>query len=221
MASLLSTSSPSVGSSSTSAGGSCTTARAMDTRCRCPVESLPQSRSANSPRSNAATISSTRALAHLLGDAVEPREVAQQLARGEPLVQPHRRGQEAQPPPHLQRRRGRVEPVDARRARGGAQQRGQAAQRRGLPRAVGPQQRVHLAAAHAQRQLTHGRRGRRRTWTAGRTRSRGDGAQGWIRCGRLRTWHVVWAENYAARFSSARPPFRRRRMVDADASPTT
>src|SRR5690606_3114030 len=59
--SALTRSSPRVGSSSTSAGGSCTTARAMETRCRCPVESRPQSRVAKPPIPNRSISSSTRA----------------------------------------------------------------------------------------------------------------------------------------------------------------
>ena len=132
-------------------------ARAMETRCRCPVESLPQRRSAKGAM--------LEALDHLLhprralpaAEALQVGEVGEQLPRREPLVQPHGGGEEARgagaPPAARVTRRS---PSHACVPAVGPQQRGQAAQRGGLAGAVGAQQRVHLPALHAQREAVDG-----------------------------------------------------------------
>ena len=78
------------------------------------------------------------------GHAVQAREVVEQLAPGQPRVEPGRVGQEAEAAAHLQRIDGHVDPGDQRSPLGGGQDPGQDAQGGGLAGTVRPEQAVDL-----------------------------------------------------------------------------
>ena len=128
------------------------TARAIDRRCRSPVDSASQRRSKNGPSSSARASVVDAGVGGGPLEPVQAREVGEQLAAGEPGVEPGGAGQKPEAAPHLERVVGHVEPRDPRPPGGRDQHPGQDAQGRGLAGAVRTEQAVDLAAADRERQ---------------------------------------------------------------------
>jgi len=93
----------------------------------------------------------------LAGDAVELCEVAEIVARREPLVEPAVAAEDvADPLPHLASVLDDVEAEHPRLARGGEEQRDQHLDRRRLAGPVGAEQAEQLPLAHGERDAAHG-----------------------------------------------------------------
>ena len=144
--SSMSGSSPDVGSSRISSSTSAASAATSATFCRLPFEYVrPFLVGSSSKRSSSA------ARRRGIEAAAQPAEQVDRLAAGEVGPEVHVAGDVREPPVQRDRVAPRVAAEQARRARVGAQQAEQHADRRRLARAVRPEEAVDLAAARPSR----------------------------------------------------------------------
>ena len=148
---------PVSGSSKNITAGPCRRPHAIASFCFMPRESSPGSWSALSAISNSS--SSGCANRRVVADAVDAGDKRQVLAHREVVEEPRLVRKKRQCALGRHGIGGEVVAGDANRAARGGDDAGQAAQRAGLARAVGPHEAQHLAGPHGQRQVLHGGKG--------------------------------------------------------------
>ena len=88
-----------------------------------------------------------------LGEPVQAREVVEELASGQPCVEPGGVGEKAEPPPYLQRIGRHVDPGDKRAPGCRGQDPRQDTQGGGLAGAVRPEQTIDLTCGDGEREI--------------------------------------------------------------------